>query len=78
MKNFNELNSFNSTIIKWEGKVLKTTQDPYPHNDVYTAIAIDENDNGYIVEWEVIDWDITDESEICDWDNPVSVTITEV
>lgn len=71
---FNSLNELNSTIIEWQGMELKTTQDPYPgENDTYRAIAVDENDNEYVVTWEIIDPEITDESEICDWDNPQSV-----
>lgn len=79
MKKFDELNHSNATVIEWDGKTLKTTQDPYISDDgeVYTAHAVDAEDNEYILAWEVIDPEITDESSICDWDNPVGVTLVK-
>ncbi|MGG3987467.1 hypothetical protein [Bacillus smithii] len=75
MKTFDELNVTNSTIFEWEGKELRTVQDPYVSDDgdTYTAVAIDENNNEYQVYWEVINSDTTDESETCDWDKPIEV-----
>lgn len=80
MTNFNELNSSNSTIVTWEGKELRTTQDPYicgpagerPH---YEASAIDVEGNGYTITWDVYDAyeEIDDEGSMCDWDSPVEV-----
>lgn len=76
MKNFNELNAFNSTIIEWEGIELRTTQDPYLNNDEYTAIAVDSKNNEYEITWEINHPDfenLEDESEACDWENPIKV-----
>lgn len=77
MKTFDELNVTNSTIFEWEGKELRTVQDPYPsafdNGEVYTAFAVDENNNEYRAYWEVINSDTADESEVCDWDSPLEV-----
>lgn len=73
MKKYNSLNARNSTIFDWEGLELRTNQDPYADIDTYKAIALDQDDNEYNVEWEIIDHETTDESESCDWDNPISV-----
>lgn len=76
MKTFSDLNEYNSTVIDFEGKRLKTTQDPQisDDGDTYTAPALDAEGNEYILSWAVIDPEITDESSICDWNNPVGVT----
>ncbi len=73
MKKFEELK--NMTSVEWEGKELRTTQDPYvgDNGDIYKAHAIDANCNEYQIIWEVIDEIATDESEACDWDRPVDV-----
>lgn len=77
MVQFNELNGHNSTIVVWNDKELRTTQDPHITDDgtEYKAHAIDEKGNEYIIVWEVTDHETTDESSTCDWDNPTSVTI---
>lgn len=79
MNAFNELNAHNSTVIEWEGKILKTTQDPSvsDNGDQYTAPAIDAEGNGYILAWEVINEETTDESEACNWDSPVGITLVK-
>ncbi|MGN7360002.1 hypothetical protein ACTHPF_26855 [Paenibacillus sp. SAF-054] len=79
MKSFNDLNEYNSTVIDWEGKTLKTTQDPHISDDgeMYTALAVDAEGNEYILAWTIIDPEITDESSICDWNNPVGVTLVK-
>lgn len=71
MKAFEELNRTNSTVVEVEGKTLKTIQDPSSSDDgtTYTAPAIDAAGNEYILAWEVIDPEITDESSICNWKN---------
>ncbi|MWV44931.1 hypothetical protein GRF59_15015 [Paenibacillus sp. HJL G12] len=71
-------------MIDFEGKTLKTTQDPYidgvsgerPH---YKATAVDAENNEYILVWDVYDEyeEITDESEMCDWYNPIGVTLVK-
>ena len=46
-------------------------------NNKYTAAAKDKNGDLYVVQWEITaeDFDsLTDESEACDWDNPISIT----
>ncbi|MFU1797664.1 hypothetical protein ACM1RC_27620 [Paenibacillus azoreducens] len=79
MSKFNGLNATNSTIIQWEGKELRTTQDPYISDDgsQYIAHAVDDRDDEYIITWEVINYETMDESEACDWDNPVGVTLVK-
>jgi predicted DNA-binding protein len=75
-KMFNKLNETNSTIIEFDGTELRTVDNPYLDGDVYKAIAVDQYDNKYQITWEIIHPDfneLTDESEACDWDNPVSV-----
>lgn len=91
MKKFEELNATNSTIFKIEapklyGKYgdegvmieLRTTKDPIISDDgkTYSAPAVDAIENSYLVTWEVIDSETTDESEACDWDRPISVAVT--
>lgn len=82
MKSFNELNVFNSTIIDWEGKELRTIQDPYSDYDdqldtrIYIGHALDSEGNEYKVVWEQLEsfeYENADESEACDWENPKSV-----
>ena len=73
MKTFDELNATNSTIVNFKNIELRTTQDPYLDNNAYRAHAVDAFSNEYIVTWEIINHDTTDESEACDWDNPVLV-----
>lgn len=76
MKTFNELNAFNSTIIEWEGIELRTIQDPYLADDVYKSVAVDSDNNEYEITWEINHPDfenLEDESEACDWDNPLTV-----
>lgn len=75
MKKFDELNARNSTIVDWNGKELRTTQDPYVSDDgsEYKAHAVDAEGNEYMITWEVVDAEATDESCACDWDNPREV-----
>lgn len=82
MPNFNELNVTNSTIIDWEGKEYKTIQDAYVDdydnfgNLLYKAHAVDENNKEYLIIWhqkEGFEYENSDLSEACDWDNPESV-----
>lgn len=63
--------------IKYNGLELRLTQDPYiedlmlsgmQRKVVYQAHAVDENDDEYIIIWNVIDLSCEDESEACDWD----------
>lgn len=76
---FAQLNEKNSTIIEVEGKELRTTQDPHVSDDgnQYIAEALDAEGNTYLVTWEVIDHETTDESSACDWDHPVGVTLVK-
>ena len=73
VKKFNILNELTSTILEWEGITLKTTQDPYLDDDIYRAIAVDKNDDKYEIKWKITNYETTDESESCDWDNPIKV-----
>lgn len=73
MKKFSSLNEKNSTIFESGGKELRTIQDPYIIEKTYKAIALDQDDNQYDVEWEIINHETTDESESCNWEKPISV-----
>ena len=76
IKMFETLNETNSTIVTVDGTELRTTQEPYLNGDNYTANAVDQDDNEYKIIWEINHPDfenLEDESEACDWDNPVSV-----
>lgn len=83
---FEKLNELNSTVIEVEAKrlygekekgvaTLKTTSDPIISDDgkTYSAEAIDVFENKYLLVWDVIDPEITDESSICDWNNPSQI-----
>lgn len=75
---FNNLDQTNSTIVISGGKELRTTQDPYviDNGETYRAMAIDQENNPYMIEWEVNHPDfenLEDESEACDWNNPITV-----
>ncbi|WP_338000539.1 hypothetical protein [Sporolactobacillus sp. CQH2019] len=81
MTDYEKLNVYNSTIFDWEDKELRTTGSPYidgveSQRPIYKAIALDVNGNKYEVIWDVYDgWkEITDESEMCDWDHPERAT----
>lgn len=71
------LNELNSTIILHKGNYVKTTQDPYVSDDgkTYKAEAVSVFGDKLEVTWEVINEETDDESEVCDWDNPVSVEV---
>lgn len=75
MKKFQELNAFNSTIVEVDGKEYRTTQDPYVSDDgnTYKAHALDAKGNEYLITWEVINAETTDESEACDWEEPIDI-----
>ncbi|AWP25246.1 MULTISPECIES: hypothetical protein [Paenibacillus] len=75
MRRFNEINVHNSTVIEWEGKLLITTQDPYPTDEgkMYTALAIDEDGNKYILVWDNID-PLAVEKSKNHWDQPSGIT----
>lgn len=72
---FEDLDEMNSTIIEWEGMELRTTQDPYvaADGDTYKASAVDEENNEYNVIWEITDYETSDESDACNWDEPIKV-----
>ncbi|PRS35675.1 hypothetical protein C6Y02_16815 [Bacillus sp. NMCC4] len=72
---FKELNDKNSTIVFFEEKEYRTTQNPFVNNDgtLYIAHAVDELNEEYFIEWEITHPDSEDESETCDWKNPVNV-----
>lgn len=52
------------------GKIYKTTQDPYLGMNGYQAHAIDSEEKEYMLHWDIIDdrKDWEDESERCNWD----------
>lgn len=66
--------------VTFEGKTITLTQDPYidgvaGERPMYKAHGKDEDGNEYIVTWDVVDGyeEITDESEMCDWDRPIGI-----
>lgn len=75
MIKFEELNRTNSTIIEVEGREYRTTQDPYINDDgsQYQAHAVDVDNNEYIIVWEVTNAETEDESEACNWDEPLAI-----
>lgn len=69
-------------IVKHEGKILVVIAEPhietqssnvFLRDDVYVATAVDE-EYEYRVVWEIINEETDDESEACDWDNPIDIT----
>lgn len=81
MGKFEELNFSNSTIIVFSNLELRTVKDPYiigvdGERPYYQAIAIDAENNEYLIVWNVVDGyeEIEDESDMCDWNNPLSVS----
>jgi hypothetical protein len=63
-------------IVKYKGKELTITQNPYintvitggEYEDVYMAHAIDDEENEYRVVWNIEDATCEDDSMACDWD----------
>ena len=77
-----------STIL-FEGKEITLKQDPYitgtNESPYYEALGIDVDGNKVNVTWEIkAHWlnengtvkdELEDETEACEWDNPVKVTL---
>ena len=67
--------------VNFEGKELTVTQAAYVNNDgtEYHATAVDTEGKKYIVTWKTTEgWnngevDTEDESNACNWDNPIEV-----
>lgn len=74
-----ELNERTSTIVEHNDLELKTTQDPVVSDDgkTYTAPALDPFGGEYLITWKVNNFETTDESEACDWDNPIEVKLVK-
>ncbi|MED5094512.1 hypothetical protein [Bacillus safensis] len=75
---FENLNDTNSTIVTFEGREYRTTQNPFVNKDGthYLAKALDQSNNEYLIKWKITHEDyenLEDESEACDWENPVKV-----
>ncbi|WP_147802464.1 hypothetical protein [Alkalicoccus halolimnae] len=72
---FDELNSTNSTIVNVEGVEYRTIQKPKVSSsgDTYKADALDQEDNKYEIEWAVVNPEAVDESEVCEWNEPIAV-----
>jgi len=68
-------------IVEYEDTTWYLTQQPYilgaDERPWYEAVAINIYGDTARIEWDVVDgWkEIEDESDVCDWDRPVSVTI---
>lgn len=92
MKNrFEKLDELNATVLEVPGEMvygeyengqveLKTLQDPVVSDDglTYSAPAVDVFENEYRITWEVTNFKTADESEVCDWDNPVRVDVSAI
>ncbi|PRO64791.1 hypothetical protein [Alkalicoccus urumqiensis] len=72
---FDQLHANNSTIVKVEGVEYRTIEKPTVSSsgDTYTAVAVDQEDNQYLIEWAVVDPEAIDEVDACDWDEPIFV-----
>jgi hypothetical protein len=68
---------------KFNGKEIELTQEAYPaggtfpygkeytyNGSWYEASAEDENGEEYLIYWTNVNWDVEDELNACDWDNP--------
>lgn len=60
-------------VVEYKGKTLSLTQYPYInyHNtkDYYISHAVDDEENEYMVYWNIINDNAEDESDCCDWEN---------
>lgn len=61
--------------VDHQGRLLTIMQNPYASSDIgtedyYEALAIDDQENEYLVYWKVLDHEEIpeDESEMCDWE----------
>ena len=72
---YSKLSIGNSTIVKFEGKEYRSIQDPYINDDgtAYKAHAVDQHDNEYMIEWEVVYPDHENGDDGCLWESPVKV-----
>lgn len=76
--------------VEFEGKTYTLTQEAYvgTYATKYHAAAVDDEGNKYTITWETTEeWDnarkidlsyCEDESDACDWDNPVNVELVEL
>jgi len=68
-----------TTTYNYNGKTIKLTQEPYIASTAhYEASAIDVDGDIYRVTWDIIldaedAADCTDESNMCNWDNPTLI-----
>jgi len=68
--------TYDKTIrVKFQGKEFRTIEEPHFNDDetVCKAHAVDQLDNEYLIEWEVIRLKNKKAGYICDWPNPVKV-----
>ena len=66
------------TQVKLNGTEYTLTQDAYYSNgsdNEYQAQATDKLGNEYMVYWTIIGDENAEESDMCDWDNPVRVEL---
>lgn len=77
IKLWKSLNEVNSTVLLHQGNYVKTTHDPYVSDGgkTYKADAVSVYGDKLEVTWEVINNETDDESEVCDWDNPISINV---
>lgn len=75
------------TTLVFEGKEIKLTQEPYitgtNESPNYEAVGVDSNGNEVTVKWAIyphwlnedgtLNGELEDETEACDWDNPIAV-----
>jgi hypothetical protein len=68
-------NNNNHGTVRHNDQTLDLLQDPYRDHrfyndcdlDGYFASAVDDQDNEYLVFWEIANDQAEDESEACDW-----------
>ena len=66
------------TQVKLNGTEYTLTQDAYYSNgsdNEYQAQATDKLGNEYMIYWTIIGDENAEESDMCDWDNPVRVEL---
>ena len=61
------------TTITYNNATLTLTQQAYYAGDVYEALATDTMGNQYLVKWTNERPEAEDESDACNWDQPVAV-----
>jgi len=54
--------------IQFKDKILKIMQLPYINGDFYEALAVDADGYEYLVKWDIVNENCSDESDACNWE----------